>query len=110
MIPGVKRVCLTCGALTLTGSRCERCTTSRKQSVERTRQPKPRGYHAAHQRIRRVRGPASNQICICGCGRYADEWALRHQGPDRQPFAFSDDPNEYDPMCKRSHSLRDAGG
>lgn len=96
--------------LTLHGSRCEDCDTERKLIIEAKRAPKPKGYHAAHARIRRERGPASNYPCICGCGGMAAEWALRHGNGPRVAAGWSDDPFDYDPMCKSSHSRRDAGG
>ena len=78
MIPGVRRVCLTCGTLTDYGSRCQPCTTARKQANEQMRPAKPKGYHAAHARVRKIRGPASNYPCI-ECHEPAAEWAMRHE-------------------------------
>lgn len=110
MIPGVKRVCLGCGVLTSGGSRCDDCAAKRARAVEQRRAPKPPGYHAAHARLRRERGPASAYPCICGCGGMAAEWALRHEGPGRGPALWSENVFDYDPMCKSSHSRRDAPG
>lgn len=108
MIPGVKRVCLGCGTLTDYGSRCQPCTATRKQAIEHTRPAKPKGYHAAHAKVRKVRGPASNYPCI-DCHQPAAEWAMRHDpSKARERFPFSTNPMDYDAMCKRCHALRDA--
>lgn len=107
MIPGVKRVCLGCGQLTLDGSRCNDCTASKNQAREAIRAPKPRGYHRAHARLRRDRGPASNYVCVCGCGRMAAEWALK-QDKRTDRFAWSDDVDDYEPRCTSSHRTLDA--
>jgi hypothetical protein len=106
MIPGVRRVCLGCGTLTLHGSYCETCDTARKRQREQRRAPKPRGYHQAHARLRRDRGPASSYPCVCGCGRFADEWALR-QDKRTTAYAWSDDVMDYEPRCGSSHRALD---
>lgn len=66
-------------------------------------------YSGAHANTRLVRGDA----CLndCSCGAQAAEWAYRHGSPaelrDSRGLAFSADPSDYDPMCRRCHRLYD---
>mgnify|MGYP000845434441 FL=1 len=75
------------------------------------------GYGAAHDRVRKLRGRASQYICT-ECGGPAQQWAYNHRDPDviRAPMdallgagmLYSADPAFYQPMCKRCHSAFDA--
>ena len=67
------------------------------------------GYMASHNRTRKVRGSARDQLC--GCGKSAAEWALKHDAPgvvtDTNGKTFSDNPDDYAAMCFRCHRLYD---
>lgn len=74
----------------------------------------PSGYNAIHERIKRVRGKASERRCV-SCGHPADEWALRddaifvNYGEDRYgyPRKWGVRMVDYDPMCKMCHEEHD---
>lgn len=53
-------------------------------------------YSANHNRVRKVRGSASNHACAMGCGSPAKDWAQVH-GED------GTDPASYQPLCRRCH-------
>lgn len=63
------------------------------------------GYVTAHERMRRIRGSATNFKCICGAD--AREWAYNYQDPnaitDSKGRVYSKDPSFYDPMCRLCH-------
>lgn len=76
------------------------------------------GYRAAHFRLRRTRGPASQHPCI-HCGEPAREWSYDHQDPNElidvvetHPnvwaiLAYSVDFSHYQSRCNRCHQLLD---
>lgn len=68
-------------------------------------------YSGAHQRLRRVRGHASNYVCTM-CGKPGEEWAYDHTDPNPKVSAlgheFSLDPSRYQPMCIPCHRQFDA--
>jgi len=84
-------------------------------------------YKAAHKRVQRARGKASDYRCV-DCGEPAEEWSYRGGSPDeiRGPVpgrsdgydyvsicAWSPNPDDYDPRCVQDHRARDrrvAGG
>jgi hypothetical protein len=57
-------------------------------------------YSAAHAKLIRDRGPASQFPCI-DCGEQAEEWSYRYNEPGE--FAWSTDPDDYDPRCRSCH-------
>lgn len=70
-------------------------------------------YAAAHMRIRRARGRATDHMCI-DCGEPARDWCLRR---DASPVLttvhrgflcrYSGDPADYDPRCRWCHRAYD---
>lgn len=75
-------------------------------------------YHAAHSRIVRERGPAANYSCAACRLRPAAEWSLRNGADPDEHYgvsngsvcAYSDDPANYDPLCRPCHRYRDGRG
>lgn len=74
------------------------------------------GYTAAHARVRRLKGSASDYPCA-DCGGPAQDWAYSHSGvkerwellPEQSaPSPYSTDPEQYDPRCRSCHRLFDA--
>jgi len=68
------------------------------------------GYHGAHKRIYRLRGPASSRPCA-DCGKQAQQWSYDGADPDERidlgRGAFSLDPERYQPRCIRCHKTHD---
>lgn len=74
------------------------------------------GYDAAHARVKRKRGKASEHACVGCCGQ-AQDWALIHGSPGIKPASirpsgrrqgpYSLDPDHYQPMCKACHKRYD---
>jgi len=73
-------------------------------------------YSAAHDRVRRERGWASEYDCV-DCGQLAEEWSYNHADPDEliEPegcqsggSAYSLDSNCYDPRCIPCHRRFDS--
>lgn len=71
------------------------------------------GYVAAHARLRRLRGPASDHPCA-RCHGPAAHWAYDHTDPNEkvgtdhgQRVPFSVDPARYLPMCVPCHKAFD---
>lgn len=65
-------------------------------------------YRFMHREVVRVRGRASQYACLCG--NPATEWALNHTGSSIRVEAglmFSEDVEEYDPLCRSCHIRRD---
>lgn len=92
---------------------CAACTSA----LRRARQTRVVSYHAAHARVRKLRGSASVWRCI-HCGVPAQEWAYRggsprerrgvvDEGGKRRRMAWSPDPSDYDPMCRSCHGSAD---
>lgn len=68
-------------------------------------------YSAAHERVRRLYGPASDHYCI-GCGAPAQHWSYDHADPDEliSPtlgIAYSLDTDRYQPRCVSCHKTFD---
>lgn len=74
------------------------------------------GYGAAHDRVRRLHGPASQHACT-DCGRQAAHWSYNHRDPNPRyayglsphPVAYSSDPKHYEPRCVPCHKRYDLG-
>lgn len=74
------------------------------------------GYTAAHDRVRRISGSASQYPCVA-CGRPARHWAYDHKDPNAKPPSvhngrnlgpYSTKPEHYQPMCVPCHHILDA--
>jgi len=65
------------------------------------------GYGTTHDRVRRDRGPARDQVCI-DCGNPAHHWSYDHEDPDEQMSRFgrsySLDNAHYWPRCRSCHT------
>lgn len=73
------------------------------------------GYEAAHQRIKRWRGAAKELQCV-NCLEPASDWAYSGLCPNERVeqvraylLAYSDDPEQYEPMCRQCHMRKDVG-
>jgi len=88
------------------------CKCKRKRDKRYDNVP---SYHAQHVRLRKFRGKASNYDCVEPATEphKAQEWALR---PGRgkylgtsggHPSWYSDDLDDYQPMCKSHHKIMD---
>ena len=71
-------------------------------------------YGAAHDRVRRLRGPASDHRCV-DCDGAAAHWSYDHRDPDERRSAtikgcppYSLNPEHYEPRCARCHRRFDA--
>lgn len=71
------------------------------------------GYVAAHDRVKRTRGLASEHQCI-DCGGAAFHWSYRHECPDEivrnvggYDVAYSPHVDQYDPRCVPCHKRFD---
>ena len=72
------------------------------------------GYHAAHKRVRDVRGHARRYECI-KCSAEAQHWAYQHGSPRELVglsgagtySPYSPEPDDYSPMCVPCHRLYD---
>ena len=77
-----------------------------------TKQSPVLSYEAAHNRVRRIRGKASDLDCVNG-NHKAEEWALskdakgvilgKPKGLTETPRTYSILPNDYIPMCRKCH-------
>jgi hypothetical protein len=68
------------------------------------------GYHAAHSRVRRARGPASRYPCVV-CGGQASQWSYSYRDQHElrwRGLRYSADPRFYDPLCLYDHRRRDS--
>ncbi len=70
-------------------------------------------YVSVHNRLGRIRGPASAWTCVL-CSKQAQDWSYDHQCPDEQVeyrngrlFPFSEDLDRYQPVCRSCHAKRD---
>ena len=73
-------------------------------------------YSTMHNRVRQVRGPASEHPCIDNCGKSADAWSYDHADPfevseDRHGLAltYSLSTAHYQPRCNSCHTFFDRG-
>ena len=67
------------------------------------------GYGAAHERVRAVRGSASEHSC-CACGGAATQWAYDHEDASERLSdvgPYSVNPDHYRPMCVPCHKRFD---
>ena len=72
------------------------------------------GYGAAHSRVRRDNGPASNHICV-DCGIPAYQWSYDHHDQDERisdernslGMPYSLDSRHYQPRCVNCHKTFD---
>ncbi len=72
------------------------------------------GYTAAHDRVRKLYGSASQYFCI-DCLDWAQDWSLQTDSPRARRDAasgllLSPDPDDYVPRCKRCHFRYDEYG
>lgn len=74
-------------------------------------------YDSAHARVKRRRGGACNYPCI-DCGEVAQDWSYNRKakrelyGPSKAHgkayiLAYSADPDDYEPRCRKCHSAFD---
>jgi hypothetical protein len=69
-------------------------------------------YETAHDRVVAVRGLASTYACV-DCDSTAKDWSYDHQDPDEltrpiKGWAYSLEPEHYEPRCRRCHIRFDA--
>lgn len=67
------------------------------------------GYGAAHERIRRRRGPARDYVCV-DCGVVAQHWSYDHADPNQKienGMLYSVDIDHYEPRCIPCHKVFD---
>lgn len=72
------------------------------------------GYGAAHDRVKRLHGPADRHQCV-DCGSRAQHWSYDHTDPDERyeeglsarPVAYSLDVEHYSPRCVPCHKRYD---
>lgn len=72
------------------------------------------GYNGAHLRVSKLRGPASNYLCI-DCGDQALHWSYDHADPNElhadlatsTGVAYSSSTAHYDPRCVPRHKMFD---
>ncbi|WP_374159098.1 helix-turn-helix domain-containing protein [Mycobacterium sp. G7A2] len=62
-------------------------------------------WTAAHRKLRRLVGPASQYSCV-DCGEQAADWSYRYRTGQR--YAHSADPADYEPRCRPCHGRHDA--
>ena len=85
----------------------------REGQPAQNRKDKP-GYTAAHARVRRVRGSASDHICV-DCGGPAREWSYNHQAEEElveeqrngSMLTYTTDLDCYEPRCAKCHDVFD---
>lgn len=68
-------------------------------------------YYTVHRKLKDTRGRASSLDCYL-CGKRARDWAYQHTSSDekvdpRTGRVYSDDPRDYEPMCRACHRQRD---
>lgn len=78
----------------------------------RAHRPPAATYAAAHDRLRRDRGPATDYPCAApACAEQATEWAYDHTDHDAltdsagRPYSL--DPRRYRPLCPSCHRRAD---
>lgn len=72
------------------------------------------GYGAAHERVKRIHGSASQHACT-DCGNAAYHWSYDHMDPDELYYeykpnmfaAYSAKPEHYSPRCVPCHKRYD---
>ena len=69
-------------------------------------------YLAAHERVRRRYGSATEHQCI-QCGAQARDWAYNHMAEvelvDEDGMVYSGEPTDYMPLCRSCHLYFDRG-
>lgn len=87
----------------------------RKHYDESRRPPRTRkpgvSYYAAHAQMVKLYGRASSHPCII-CERPAEQWAYLHTAGSKEMtglrgMAYSMDPADYAPLCRKCHSRAD---
>ena len=73
-------------------------------------------YMAAHQRVHRAKGKASQYQCV-DCTSTAAEWSYNGGSPNElhgyasrraaTPSPYSGDPKDYSPRCRPCHKIHD---
>lgn len=105
MIPGVRRVCLDCGRLTASGSRCEECQAAlmRRMQQQRNRPSATRrGYGSKWQATRLAVLERDGWTCQrCGKHLIGADATVDHVIPKAR--GGTDDPANLAAMC-RSHN------
>ncbi len=73
------------------------------------------GYTAAHDRVRKLYGSASQYFCV-DCLGWADDWSLNHlsgspkiRTDEASGMLISPDPDDYVPRCSSCHWRYDRG-
>lgn len=80
MIPGVKRPCIDCGALTGDGSYCEPCRLERERKRSLARGS--RHYTGDYRRRAKIVRENATECWLCGEGaRVDDPWTADHVVP-----------------------------
>ena len=72
------------------------------------------GYEAAHKRVHKTRGLASDYLCI-DCSSAAKDWSYDHSDPDEKrqlnsygyTLPYSCNPEHYEPRCRACHNALD---
>ncbi len=92
------------GHTTSCGCRQREITSARSRRTTVT-------YGAAHRRIYRLRGKASQYACV-DCGEAAKDWSYDGNDPNELPdpggWVYSQDPAYYVPRCRFCHRGYDA--
>lgn len=98
-------------------SRAERTAAriAREEAKAAAKAAKGITYMGAHQRVRRVKGAAKLNACDF-CSSQASDWALRADAElKRSGFTsrgtfetWSENPNDYRPLCRKCHKKYDA--
>ena len=114
--------CRDCGATRSRApraGRCEDCAAARDaaEAARRARlaaAPLVPSYNVVHARLRRKKGKARERVCAGLCGAQAVEWSYNHSGVEElhelrkgRSVSYSADLEQYDPLCKPCHHLRD---
>ena len=63
-------------------------------------------YHRAHRAVERARGKAKDHTCLV-CGQPAYDWALKTELHIFGSRSYSDNVDDYEPLCRSCHRMRD---
>lgn len=94
--------------------RASRVAAAVKRSQQRYDED-PEGYarySKAHYQVKRLNGPASTHLCACGCGKQAQDWALKNDSQNIETskhYKWSDVVSDYMPMHRSCHKNYDNG-
>lgn len=88
------------------------CGCTRRGMQFKAWTPDP-AYSTAHDRVRRIVGPASDHDCV-DCGKQAHEWSYDGRDPDERveihngrPTPFTWNPAHLEPRCRSCHRRLD---